>query len=445
MNCAILRTLYMKANGEVLCNDDAGERISLGAISEAGATTGIGAILVNEKYEHIRSSLRAGHVPWKEICGRCAFLRPDEPFSRDGLKSRLIEKFQIEASLACALRCPMCANSTQIRSRSGVVHFPPALMRRVLCELRSEGYAVKCIEYCGQGEPLNHPRFRQLVDTCREVYPEARQRLITNGNHLYRQRIGDASLDEIIVSVDGARQESYEQYRIKGKIDKCLQFMADAVESARTNGGRVIWKYILFDTNDSDGEILEAQRLSQELGVTHLLFVHSHTRNKSLRYTAENPFALPIAYPNVTVNSHPSYYRSAVMLHPAPPVLVSGRDALMHVDQVIHARGLYLSFAGWAISGQNIDRIGVDINGVHRGRHLLGIRRPDVLRAHPEYGQTNSGFHFSCKDVPSATGSILVTFTLHGGDGCTIATFVLTLRGPGHTATRPNRSAQDAE
>ncbi len=60
-------------------------------------------------------------------------------------------------------------------------------------------YWVGEIEYCGQGDPLMHPRFADFVRTARQVYPETRQRVITNGNFEYQKAIAEEFIDEIVV------------------------------------------------------------------------------------------------------------------------------------------------------------------------------------------------------------------------------------------------------
>ena len=66
----------------------------------------------------------------------------------------------------------------------------------------------------------------------RRYLPGTRQRLITNGNYAFRNKI-KTPLDEIIVSCDGYSPESYAQYRVGGSVERVLAFMADAVAESR--------------------------------------------------------------------------------------------------------------------------------------------------------------------------------------------------------------------
>ncbi|MFC3614384.1 radical SAM protein [Lutimaribacter marinistellae] len=249
-----------------------------------------------------------------------------EPASVDLLSEKVIDKFQVEGSLACGLRCPDCANHSQLRNRPGPVHLPEDWYRRILAELAEAGFKVSWIEFCGQGEPLNHPEFARLVEITREILPETRIRLITNGNHNFMRKIGSAFIDETIVSIDGARQQSYAAYRVNGQLDKALKFLEGSCDSQIPRGGNVIWKYILFSSNDSDEELRAAQDLAADIGVSRLWFVHGHGRMVSQRFTFENALFPPVTQPFVKVESHPSYNNRSVSLTPwGLPITGTGR------------------------------------------------------------------------------------------------------------------------
>ena len=448
MNCEILRILYVKSNGEILCNDDFGERISLGFIPNGGGGPNIHQVLNNDRFRHIRAALDAGEAPWPEICAKCAFFRPTEQASRDLLAERIIEKLQIEASLACALKCPYCSNLDQLRNRPGGIHFAPEALERLLLDFLDHGYDIKSIEYCGQGEPLNNPRFSELVATARRLYPTTIQRVITNGNHDHLEKLGGEFVEETIVSIDGALQENYEKYRINGKIDRALDYLRDASRSHIPKGGSVIWKYILFETNDTDKEILEAQRIACEAGITRLWFVHSHTANRSKRYTFKNPFAIPVTYPRVAVGSHPSFYRDDQVLSPVGMAKrVKGRVGDIHVDQlVLHDNGS-VSLRGWANESRPVRGLVVSVGDGPSTPLPLDIPRPDVCAHVQRYKQALCGFDTM---VPSGQSTISPPLTMtfqidwHGIPSSTFRLPVLAMTSDGAmpqtVATMPFRS-----
>ncbi len=75
----------------------------------------------------------------------------------------------------------------------------------------------------------------------------------------------------------------------------------------------MVWKYILFEFNDSDEEIWEAQNVAQELKVDALLFVYTHSKFKSQRYTIKNAADFPIYYANVKTNATPIHYQMGAL------------------------------------------------------------------------------------------------------------------------------------
>jgi hypothetical protein len=308
MNCEILETLYIRSNGDVMCNDDAGDNLLLGSIHPSNPQWASTAVLVNARYQHIRAALRRGQMPWPEVCGRCAFLRPYEDFS-DPIDRRHLRKIQVEPSLPCRLRCPGCSSHEQVQRRPRPLVLEPAAYERILSDLRDEEFSVGEIEYCGQGEPLLHPNFPELVRLSRRYFPGTGQRLITSGNFDFHRATGDEPLDEIMVSCDGIWPESYARYRVGGDVARAIQFMRDARAFRGPPAPSVVWKYILFEWNDSPEELFAAQELAREIGVQALLFVYTHSAGRSQRYTLQNPRDLPIHVPNVATNATPIHHR----------------------------------------------------------------------------------------------------------------------------------------
>ncbi|MCX6952392.1 MAG: 4Fe-4S cluster-binding domain-containing protein [Verrucomicrobia bacterium] len=308
MNCEILHTLYLRSNGDVPCNDDAGETVLLGLLRPQMTTWSARSLFANHRYAHIRAALSAGQPPWPKACTRCAFFHPHEPY-RDFLAEKRIRKFQVEPSLACRLCCPGCSNHVQVRTRTPPLFMDLGLFERVIRNLSEEGYSVGEVEYCGQGEPLLHPEFPAFVRLVRRYFPEVPQRVITSGNFDFHAATGGERLDEVMVSCDGVFPENYVRQRVGGDVSQAIRFMRDA--SGVTGAGRrlVVWKYILFEWNDSLAELTAAQRLAEEIGVDRLLFVYTHSVGRSLRYLPAADAAFPVRGPRVTTNATPIHYR----------------------------------------------------------------------------------------------------------------------------------------
>jgi len=417
MNCEILRTLYVKANGEIPCNDDQGEQVSLGRLHSAAEGTGIVALLEGATFEHLRACFSSGRIPWPDLCESCALLRPNEPFGPDLLARKVLQKIQIETSLACALKCPSCSNLSQLRIRRGPVHLPIPLISRMLTELAEAGYRIETLELCGQGEPLNHPQFPELLACLRRNAPQSRLRLVTNANHDYTAKIGAVPIEETIVAIDGARQESYAQYRVNGRLERALSFLRDCVSAQHRLGGKVIWKYILFTSNDSAEELVEAQRLAHEIGVDHLWFVHGHGEMRSQKFTFENAAQFPVAYPRVKLESHPSYNRSArVWNNLGPGKRLSGPGGALWLDSfALHGNGV-ASLAGWVnLAHTGFDRARVSLDDGPWQELPCDISRPDVLAATPLFTQAQCGFDAQIATPPGLAAPRRLLVSLSSG------------------------------
>jgi organic radical activating enzyme len=403
MNCEILRTLYVKANGEILCNDDQGEQVVLGIPDYESDSLGIDSLFANRHYDHIRASFANGVVPWPGICEKCAFLRRLEAFSGDLLSTRVIQKIQFESSLSCALRCPSCSNKTQLEIRGGPVHFPLEWMSNLLAELSFYSYTVQLIEFCGQGEPLNHPQFNQLLALTRQLMPNTPIRVITNGNHGFEAKIGSELVHEMLVSIDGATQESYVKYRVNGQIEKAFAFLRDSVRMLIPRGGRVVWKYILLTSNDSQDELIKAQEIAHEIGVSRLWFVHGHGDMKSTKHSFDNPLSVPVQYPNVKIESHPSYNSHSHSINDIGPAThVAGVDGMLWIDTAVLHSNNTLTLTGWVNSqGRRLKTLYVGIDGGQRSQIFLDIRRDDVIAMYPEFKSSHCGF-----DVLKRLGTI---------------------------------------
>jgi hypothetical protein len=401
MNCEILEKLYIRSNGDIPCYDDAGETILLGRVEAGNPDWDIRQVFDNPSYRHIRAALRNGTAPWPETCSRCALLRPNNPFS-DPLSKKRIRTLQLEPSLACNLRCPGCTQGVQIRTRPKPFLMPLEIFETALRSISRGGFELGEVEYCGQGEPLLHPGFARFVESARNETPAARQRLITSGNFDYLKSTKNVGLDEIFVSCDGIYPENYVKYRIGGDVRLPLAFMREARRQAGNRRQKIVWKYILFEFNDSDDEIYAAQRMAQDIGVDLLMFVFTHSAYHSQRYSAANASQFPILFYNVATSATPIHERESIAAVPNGWRLIQRhrwKDGMCMLDEVAVIGGGALRVRGWALAKTRIDAIEVEVNGQPVGRGRPTINRPDVLSAHPDYGNQSSGFDLRVQGV----------------------------------------------
>lgn len=170
----------------------------------------------------------------------------------------------LEAANVCNLQCPGCFTGVGEvgRERS---FMPLDLYRRLLGEM---GDYLLQIEFYNWGEPLLHKEIHTMIS-------EANERgigTIISTNFSIRfdaeraERLVASGLAVLGVSLDGAEQESYEQYRVGGNLELVLQncrLVNDAKKKLGSATPRMVWEFHVFPHNVDD--IARARSMAKEL------------------------------------------------------------------------------------------------------------------------------------------------------------------------------------
>ncbi|HXH23158.1 MAG TPA: radical SAM protein [Dehalococcoidia bacterium] len=186
-------------------------------------------------------------------------------YSRRSLKLRgypLI--LTVEATNVCNLRCPACfTGAGEVgRTRS----FLPMDQYRAL--LRELGPYAFRVEFYNWGEPLLN---KDVFEMVREAKRYGASTVISTNFSVpfdaeRAERLVEAGLDVLGVSLDGATQETYEKYRVRGDIRRVLEncrLVRDAKRRLGSVKPRLVWEYHVFEHNVHETE--EAKRLAAEL------------------------------------------------------------------------------------------------------------------------------------------------------------------------------------
>lgn len=187
-------------------------------------------------------------------------------YSPNGLPVSL----SIEPTTACNLGCPECPSGLKLFSRE-------------TGNLKLENYknwidqTAKHLLYLNlyfQGEPFIHHSFFDLVQYARKkkIYVSTS----TNAHFLSEanaKRTVESGLDRIIISIDGTTQETYEQYRINGNLQKVIEGTKNLVEQkklAQSKTPHIIFQFLVVKPNEHQLE--DVKRLAEQLGVDELRF-----------------------------------------------------------------------------------------------------------------------------------------------------------------------------
>lgn len=170
-----------------------------------------------------------------------------------------------EPTTSCNLRCPECPSGLRSFTReTGMLD--EGFFRQTIDELQD--HLIYLYMYF-QGEPYLNPSFLDLVAYAsgKGIYTVTS----TNAHYLNEEnarRTVEAGLDRIIISIDGTTQETYEQYRVGGKLEKVLEGTANLVKWKRqlkAASPHIIFQLLVVQPNEH--QIEEVHQLAKQYGV----------------------------------------------------------------------------------------------------------------------------------------------------------------------------------
>jgi len=179
----------------------------------------------------------------------------------------------IESHAGCNLACPGC-NREGIEGSRNTLALDFDVYRKLI---DSVAPGLTYMEFHLGGENYMHKQANEMVRYCKDRNPGCFVLTSTNGHFFHTEErlhaVLDSGIDCVMFSIDGVTQEAYERYRVNGRLERVLEGMRRMVELKRERKQElplIVWRYILFEWNDSDEEMDEARRLAREIGVDFL-------------------------------------------------------------------------------------------------------------------------------------------------------------------------------
>ena len=174
----------------------------------------------------------------------------------------------VEPTTSCNLRCPECPSGLRSFSRA-TGNLSMVLFAKILEELHP---TLAYLTLYFQGEPYLNPAFFEMVKLAAEhrVFVATS----TNAHFLNKQQAKQtvaSGLGRLIISIDGADQASYGQYRIGGNLEKVIAGTQNVLKLRKERGSptpEVVWQFIVFKHNEA--QIPALQQLAKEVGVDRL-------------------------------------------------------------------------------------------------------------------------------------------------------------------------------
>ena len=190
-------------------------------------------------------------------------------FSSKHLKSSRISglpfSLSIEPTTACNLSCPECPSGLKQFSRpTGKLN--AVTNQKFLLEVRKH---VFYINYYFQGEPFLNPDFLEFIRqaTKLNIYTATS----TNAHFINKEKaieIVNSGLKRLIISVDGTSQQTYENYRVNGKLEKVFaasQHLVDAKKELKSATPHLIFQFLAVKPNEH--QIPEIYELAKKIGI----------------------------------------------------------------------------------------------------------------------------------------------------------------------------------
>jgi radical SAM protein with 4Fe4S-binding SPASM domain len=125
-----------------------------------------------------------------------------------------------------------------------------------------------------QGEPYLNPDFLDMVQYAskKKIYTatSTNAHFLTDAN---AKRTIESGLDRLIISIDGTTQETYQQYRVGGNLEKVLAGARNIVKWKKELKSRtpfIVFQFLVVKHNEH--QIEDVKKLAKEIGVDDVWF-----------------------------------------------------------------------------------------------------------------------------------------------------------------------------
>jgi len=150
---------------------------------------------------------------------------------RRGELTIMPDSFWLAISKNCNLRCIGCDDAVHGFTKD---YLSPDEVRAILSV---EGNRFNQIDLTS-AEAMLHPQLCDVIDVCKEVQPQARILVISNGTVPVKGRYRDALLkiDDLGLSIDGSTKETFERIRVGSNFEAFLRNTRDVMQIRAETG-----------------------------------------------------------------------------------------------------------------------------------------------------------------------------------------------------------------
>lgn len=181
-------------------------------------------------------------------------------------------KVRLEVCSKCQLKCPTCATARG-ETRTGVVAWGD-LTPDDLSRFLGKAGRIRSLEISNWGEIFLNRQLPALLDRARDSGVA-----VTVANGVNLNTASDEALEALVrsgvkaltISIDGATQESYVQFRINGTLDRVLGNVERINHFKRKHDSKfpeLTWQFIVFGHNEN--EVDAARAMAEARGMNFL-------------------------------------------------------------------------------------------------------------------------------------------------------------------------------
>jgi radical SAM protein with 4Fe4S-binding SPASM domain len=210
-------------------------------------------------------------------------------FTKKARHTGLPISISFEPTTSCNLRCPECPSGLRSFTRpTGMLG--EDLFKQTLDEL---SHTLLYLTFYFQGEPYLHPKFLEMVQyaSTKKIYTATS----TNAHYLTdanARKTVESGLDRLIISIDGTTQETYESYRVGGKLHKVLEGTRNILKwkkELKSITPHVVFQFLVVKPNEH--QIQEVYQMAEDLGVNEVALktaqIYDHENGSPLIPTIE--------------------------------------------------------------------------------------------------------------------------------------------------------------
>ncbi|MFH1563432.1 MAG: radical SAM protein [Nitrospirota bacterium] len=163
----------------------------------------------------------------------------------------------IEVTNRCNLHCRMCPQHSKetgvgIHRKEGLMEMN--LYKRIIDEVKEYGEVM--VSPIGAGEPLIHPEIIEMVHYAKEA--GCKTHIITNGTLLtpkISERLINAGLDIIAISIDGIRKQTHEGIRLGSNFERVVSNIEALLRLKKDSQANIKVRIMTVELEENKGEI----------------------------------------------------------------------------------------------------------------------------------------------------------------------------------------------